>query len=171
VIKKKLNYYLYHIGFTEEQIIYVPVSAFSGVNITKKINRHFEAESQVYARSIADTLRELPLPVRPLNKPFRMSINNFYESDFGKLKGHVLTGKIEGGVLKKDDKLLILPQNTQCFVKDIVKNDEKVKRAIVGDHVDVLIKLLDETYFETIKYGNVLSSLQYSIPVVRKFTM
>ena len=100
-----------------------------------------------------------------------MSINNFYDSEFGKLKGHVLTGKIEGGVLKKDDKLLILPQNTQCIVKDILKNDEKVKRAIVGDHVDVLIKLLDETYFETIKYGNVLSSLQYSIPVVRRFTM
>ena len=64
-----------------------------------------------------------------------------------------------------------MPQNTQCIVKDIVKNDEKVKRAMVGDNVDVLIKLLDETYFETIKYGNVLSSLKYSIPVARKFTV
>ena len=70
------------------------MSAFNGINITKKINRHFEAEKIIYTKSIADTLRELPLPVRPLNKPFRMSINNFYESDFGKLKGHVLTGKI-----------------------------------------------------------------------------
>lgn len=74
-------------------------------------------------------------------------------------------------MLKKDDKLVILPQNTQCIVKDILKNDEKVKRALVGDNVDIVIKLLDETYFETIKYGNVLSSLQYSIPVARKFTM
>jgi len=76
-----------------------------------------------------------------------MSITNFFESDIGKLKGHCISGKIEGGVLKKDDKLVILPQNSQCIVKDIVKNDEKVKRAIVGDNVDVLIKLLDETYF------------------------
>lgn len=73
--------------------------------------------------------------------------------------------------MKKDDKLLILPQNTQCIVKDILKNDEKVKRAIVGDNVEVLIKLLDETYFETIKYGNVLSSLTYSIPITRKFVI
>lgn len=87
------------------------------------------------------------MPVRPVNKPFRMSITNFFESDIGKLKGHCISGKIEGGVLKKDDKLVILPQNSQCIVKDIVKNDEKVKRAIVGDNVDVLIKLLDETYF------------------------
>lgn len=76
-----------------------------------------------------------------------MSITNFYESDFGKLKGHCISGKIESGVLKKDDKLLILPQNTQCIVKDILNNNEKVKRAIVGDNVDILIKLLDETYF------------------------
>lgn len=41
IIKKKLNYYLNHIGFVEDQIIYVPVSAVSGVNITKKINRKF----------------------------------------------------------------------------------------------------------------------------------
>ena len=41
VIKKKLNYYLNHIGFTEDQIIYVPVSAVSGVNITRKIDRKF----------------------------------------------------------------------------------------------------------------------------------
>jgi translation elongation factor EF-1alpha len=74
-------------------------------------------------------------------------------------------------VLKKDDKLLILPQNTQCIVKDILNNNEKVKRASVGDNVDVLIKLLDETYFETIKYGNVLSSLQFSIPIARRFLM
>jgi len=74
-------------------------------------------------------------------------------------------------VLKKDSKLLILPQNTQCIVKDILQNGEKVKRAILGDNVEVLIKLLDETYFETIKYGNVLSSLAYSIPVTRRFTM
>jgi elongation factor 1 alpha-like protein len=43
IIKKKLNYYLHHIGFTNDQIIYVPVSAISGTNITKKLNRHFES--------------------------------------------------------------------------------------------------------------------------------
>ena len=73
--------------------------------------------------------------------------------------------------MKKDDKLVILPQNSQCIVKDILKNGEKVKRASVGDNVEILIKLIDETFFETIRYGNVLSSLKYSIPVTRKFVM
>ena len=37
--------------------------------------------------------------------------------------------------------------------------------------MEVQIKLIEETYFETIKYGNVLSSLQYSVPVTNKFVM
>ncbi len=40
-IKKQLDYYLHAIGFTHEQIIYIPVSAVNGINITKKLNRHF----------------------------------------------------------------------------------------------------------------------------------
>jgi len=46
-----------------------------------------------------------------------------------------------------------------------------VKEAVVGDNVEIQIKLLDETYFETIKFGNVLSSLTYSIPVSNRFVM
>ena len=41
----------------------------------------------------------------------------------------------------------------------------------MGDNVEIQIKLIDETYFETIKFGNVLSSLNYSIPVSNKFVM
>lgn len=41
IIRKKLNYYLHHIGFTNDQIVYVPVSAYNGINITKKLNRNF----------------------------------------------------------------------------------------------------------------------------------
>ena len=32
-IQKKLNYYLLSIGFLEENILYVPMSAFYGLNI------------------------------------------------------------------------------------------------------------------------------------------
>lgn len=57
------------------------------------------------------------MPVRPINKPLRINITNFYEAPIGKLKGHCVSGKIEGGVLKKDEKVVILPQNCQCLIK------------------------------------------------------
>jgi selenocysteine-specific translation elongation factor len=46
-----------------------------------------------------------------------------YESASGKLKGNCVSGKVEGGVLKKDDKFVILPINCQVVVKDIVIGD------------------------------------------------
>lgn len=85
------------------------------------------------------------------------------------MRGHCISGKIEGGVVRKDDKLIILPQNCQCLVKEIVGQDEKIKVGRVGDNIDCQIKLIDETFFEVIKTGNVLSSIQYSIPVGNHF--
>lgn len=66
---------------------------------------------------------------------------------------------------------MILPQDCQCIVKDILVGNEKAKEAVVGDNVEIQIKLLDEMYFSTVKFGNVLSSLNYSIPVTTRFLM
>jgi translation elongation factor EF-1alpha len=38
----------------------------------------------------------LQVPARPIDKPLRLNITNFYESTAGKLKGHCISGKIEG---------------------------------------------------------------------------
>jgi elongation factor 1 alpha-like protein len=80
-------------------------------------------------------LENLPLPIRPINKPLRVNITNFYESQGGKIKGHCISGKIEGGILQKDEKYVILPQDCQCIVKDILIGNDKVKEAVVGDNV------------------------------------
>lgn len=116
-IKNKLNYYLFSIGFLESNIIYVPISAFYGINIEDSNTKKFESNGIVYKKSLIQVLEDLPLPTRPLNKPLRVNITNFYESPMGKLKGHCISGKIEGGVLRKDEKYVILPQDCQCIVK------------------------------------------------------
>lgn len=116
-IKNKLNYYLIEIGFLEEHIVYVPLSAFFGINIEGSKTKEFKSNGIAYKKPLLQILEELPLPIRPLNKPLRVNITNFYESPIGKLKGHCISGKIEGGVLKKDEKYVILPQDCQCIVK------------------------------------------------------
>ena len=158
-IQKKLNYYLIEIGFFEDNIIYLPISAFCGINIHEPMKKPFMVNETVYNKHLIKVLEELHLPTRPIDKPLRVNITNFYESPGGRIKGHCISGKIEGGMIRKDEKLVILPQNCQCVVKDILLNNEKVKEASVGDNIDVQLKLIDETYFETIRHGNVLSSL------------
>ena len=50
-------------------------------------------------------------------------------------------------MIKKDEKVVILPLDTQCLIKEILINNEKVKEAVVGDHIDLQVKLIDETAF------------------------
>lgn len=107
------------------------------------MKKPLEANEVVYNKYLIQALSELHLPVRPIDKPLRVNITNFYESPGGRIKGHCISGKIEGGVVKKDDKLVILPQNCQCVVKDILLNNEKVKMAAVGDNVDIQLKLIE----------------------------
>lgn len=45
---------------------------------------------------------------------------------------------------------------------------EKVKSATVGDNIECQVKIIDETFFENVKSGNVMSSLHYSIPIARR---
>ena len=42
---------------------------------------------------------------------------------------------------------------------------------MIGDNIDVQIKLIDKTAFEAIKQGYVLSSLKYCVPVSRKIVV
>jgi elongation factor 1 alpha-like protein len=42
---------------------------------------------------------------------------------------------------------------------------------VVGDNIDLQIKLIDETAFEAIKPGFVLSSLKYTVPVTQKIVV
>ena len=115
-----------------------------------------------------EIIGNLEMPPRPIDKPFRMTITNVYESHFGKLNGHCLSGKIEGGTLKKDEKLVIMPLESQCVVKDLLVGGEKAREAVVGDNIDIHVKMIDKTAFEAIKQGYVLSSLKFSVPVTRR---
>ena len=168
LIHGRLSNYLAKIGFKEDQVLFIPTSAVQGLFLTPKHMRPFSFGPRKYTQSLLEIISDLPVPPRPIDKPFRMTITNVYEPQFGRLKGHCIAGKVEGGVIEQHNKLVILPIDTQCLVKDMVVNDEKVKQAAVGDSVDIQIKLLEETNFEIIKTGMVLSSLQYSVPVAQK---
>jgi len=43
---------------------------------------------------MSDVITHLDLPIRPIDKPLRISVTNFYDSEMGKLKGHCISGKI-----------------------------------------------------------------------------
>lgn len=66
---------------------------------------------------------------------------------------------------------MILPLDTQCLVKEILVGGEKAKEAVVGDNIDIQIKLIDKTAFEAIKQGYVLSSIKFCVPVTKRIVV
>jgi translation elongation factor EF-1alpha len=55
-IKTKLNFYLLKIGFKEEELVYVPVSAYHSQNMAKKMDKPFESGSTVYNKTLIETI-------------------------------------------------------------------------------------------------------------------
>ena len=47
-VKNKLQHYLIKIGFTVDQIIFIPISAINAINITQTNMRNFVAENKIY---------------------------------------------------------------------------------------------------------------------------
>jgi len=53
------------------------------------------------------------------SKPFRMNIQAYYESKEHGKKGYILSGRVEGGVVKKGDKLIVKPIDMPLTIKVI----------------------------------------------------
>lgn len=58
-IKNKLEGYLIKIGFQEDTIIYVPISAIQAINIIPKNTRKFESQGVIYNKCFADIIGDL----------------------------------------------------------------------------------------------------------------
>lgn len=126
-----LKDYLIDLGFDENNIFFVPISAFLGVNIVD--SKYDIKELQWYKGScLVDVIDKLTIPQREINKPFRMCISNCYQSNAGRLKGFCLSGKVEGGVVMLKQKYMILPKGIPCTVKGLINHYKmmllKIKR-------------------------------------------
>lgn len=58
-IKHKLQNYLLKIGFSEDSILFIPISAINAINITPKNTRKFVAENVVYNQSFLELIGSL----------------------------------------------------------------------------------------------------------------
>jgi translation elongation factor EF-1alpha len=96
-----------------------------------------------------------------------MSIESCYDCNIQNKKGYVLAGRIEGGVLKKGEKLVIKPPNLEVTIKDIQIGDKSMNLAYPGDICDILISLKKDKDWEMIQKGCFLSSTKLHVPTGR----
>ena len=58
--------------------------------------------------------------------------------------GTVVMGKLESGMLKLNDKLLVMPNKVKVEIVNIYYEDEETDSAICGDNVKLKLKGIEE---------------------------
>lgn len=159
-IKEKLTPYLKKCGFQPgKDMAFMPCSGFTGAFIKDPID---ESVCPWYrGPCFIEYLENLPTINRTTNGPIRMPLIDKYKD-----MGTVVMGKIESGMMKLNDKLLVMPNKVKVEVVSILYEDEETDSAICGDNVKLKLKGIEE---EEISPGFVLCDLKDSCQVAKVF--
>lgn len=99
---------------------------------------------------------------RKINAPLMMPVSEKYKD-----MGTVIVGKVESGILRKGEHVLLMPNKNQVEISAIYNEmEEEVSQAFCGDNVRVRLRGVDD---EDISPGFVLTSLSAPIHAVRQF--
>lgn len=59
--------------------------------------------------TLVELLDQFKIPKRNINKPIRIGIYDYYKVTEGNLIGDVISAKVESGIIKTKDNLLLMP--------------------------------------------------------------
>lgn len=111
-IKEGLNPFLYATGYTDKDLIYVPIAGITGENIQTKV----EGKANWYdGKPLLQVLDDLELEKRYPDGPLRIPI-----LDKMKDKDLIVHGKVENGTVNLGDKLAIMPSGNLAQVMGLL---------------------------------------------------
>ena len=136
-IKEEMKKLLTGIGYKEDQVKYIPVSAWEGDNVVKKSDKMPWFKD----KTLLDTVDEFTAPDLPKEKPLRLPIQDVYSI---KGVGMVPVGRVETGVLKPGDKITVAPTGASGEVKTVEMHHEQMPEAVPGDNVGFNVRGLEK---------------------------
>ncbi|XP_034175508.1 translation elongation factor EF-1alpha (GTPase) HBS1 isoform X3 [Osmia lignaria lignaria] len=159
-IVEKMNVFLKQAGF-KDNVPFVPCSGLSGENIVTKPK---EPLSNWYTGpTLVDVIDNFKCPERPINKPFRFSVNDIFK---GTGSGFCVSGHVETGMISLGDKVLILPRNETAVIKGLQVDEASTTNAFAGDHVSLTLSGIDQ---QNVGIGDIICIPQNPVPVTTCF--
>ena len=159
--KESVTKLLSSVGFKIAEIPIVPLSAYQGDNVFKKSDKM----PWYKGGTLFETLDAHIKPVeRPVSKPLRMSIQSVLNITG---VGAVVTGKIETGVMKPNDKVMIEPAGVAGEIKSMEMHHKQLTQAIPGDNIGVNIRGVDK---KNVKKGGMVGRTDNPPTVAKEFT-
>lgn len=163
-VKEDLTSLLKTAGYKIENVNFLPISAIKGDNVVNKsANMPWYKGPTLYEQ--LDLFEE---PKLPTNLPLRMPIQDVYEITG---IGTVPVGKIETGVMKVNQKVIILPgrsgKGISGEIKSIEMHHEQMQEAVAGDNVGTNIRGVGK---KDIARGDVICDAAKPATIASEFT-
>ena len=129
--KESVGDLLKSIGFKD--VNYIPTSGMAMENLSKKSDKL----SWYDGPTLIDAIDQFDLPEKPTGKPLRLPIQDSYQI---KGTGVVPVGRVETGILKQGDKIVIMPTGFEGEIRSIEMHHEEIPQAIPGDNIGFSIR-------------------------------
>ena len=159
-VKASIMNLLKTVGYDTSKILAVPYSALAGDNVAKKSDKM----PWYNGPTLLEALDTFQVPPKPVDKPLRLPIQDVYSiSGFGT----VPVGRVETGVMKPGDQIIIMPSGIKTDVKSIEMHHQQLQKAEPGDNIGFNIKGVDK---KDIKRGDVVGPVNNPPTVAQEFT-
>ncbi|MDO8427579.1 MAG: translation elongation factor EF-1 subunit alpha [Candidatus Diapherotrites archaeon] len=135
--KAELSKLLSGIGYKVDQINFIPTSAWKGDNLAKKSTNM----PWYTGPTLMEALDTLVPPKSPTDKALRLPIQDVYTI---KGFGTVPVGRVETGIMKPGDKVIVNPPGKSGEVKSIEMHHEQLTEALPGMNIGFNVKGLEK---------------------------
>ena len=163
-VKTELGTLLKGVGYKLDKVQFIPTAAYLGENIVKKSDKM----AWYTGPTVIEQIDKFEMPLKPTTLPLRLPLQDVYNITG---IGVVPVGRVETGVMKLGDKVIIVPAREGNGVKGEVKtiemHHEQIQQAEPGDNVGFSVRGINK---KDIARGDVLGREDSPPTVVSEFT-
>lgn len=158
-VKEIVEKMLKMVGYNTSKVNFIPVSAWKGDNLVKK------SQNMAWYKglTLAEALDTFTPPEKPLNKPLRIPIQDVY-SITG--VGTVPVGRVETGIIKSNQKVVVMPAGVSGEVKSIETHHTQMDSAEAGDNIGFNLRGVDK---KLIHRGDMIGNSESPPSVAKEF--
>ena len=163
-VKKGVSDLLKARGYKIENVNFIPAASLKGENIAKKSDNM----KWYTGPTVMEQLDLFKEPEKPTQLPLRLPLQDVYNITG---IGVVPVGRVETGVMKVGDKVIIMPAREGAGVKGEVRtiemHHEQINEAVPGDNVGFSVRGVNK---KDIARGDVLSHENNPATIATEFT-
>ncbi|ORZ28982.1 P-loop containing nucleoside triphosphate hydrolase protein [Lobosporangium transversale] len=182
IVQKLEQFLVKDASFKKSNLVFVPCSGFTGENLVRRstpgniCNGSAVSDTSVpesvaavlstfswyKGPTLIESIDKLDTPMRPIEKPFRMSVTDVFKS----AGGVSVAGRLEAGHIQVGEAVMVMPGSEMAVVKSMEVNHEATRWAAAGDSVLLILSGID---ILKVSNGSVLCTREAPIPVTTHF--